>query len=161
MRSLPEADPRIGEHHSGYINRFLREVRKALPGIEISARIRNMNEFGLDAAAWVREGLVDTIIEGNWYTPNRPRDVEKGVLAVTRGTPVRAYVVAETETPGWTTPVEQRRWFSAADILDYARVYREKGIGRFGLYESTIFLWYPDMRRAIWEAAVIMAGGTR
>ena len=70
-------------------------------------------------------------------------------------------MVAETETPGWTTPVEQRRWFSAADILDYARVYREKGIGRFGLYESTIFLWYPDMRRAIWEAAVIMAGGTR
>jgi hypothetical protein len=155
MAALPESDPRIGAHHSEYVKLFLRDLRAALPGIEISARIRNMNEFGLDASAWVREGLVDTIVEGNWYTPNRPRDVEKGVLSVTGGTPVRAYVVAETSD--WNTPVATRRWFSAEEILEHARVYRSKGIGRFGLYESTIFLWYPELRRAIWEADGIMA----
>jgi hypothetical protein len=157
MKSLPESDPRIHEHHSGYILAFMRDLRKALPGLEISARIRNMNEFGLDAAAWVREGLVDTIVEGNWNSTNQPRDVERGVLAVTSGTSTKPYVIAETSD--WGEPLPTRTWFSADDIVRYARIYRDKGIARFGLYESTIFLWYPHVRRAIWEAGSVMAAG--
>jgi uncharacterized protein YktB (UPF0637 family) len=48
--------------------------------------------------------------------------------------------------------------FSAEQIVSYARGYRSTGIDQFGLYESTIFLWYPHVRRAIWEAGSIMAG---
>jgi hypothetical protein len=33
-----------------------------------------------------------------------------------------------------------------------AKYYRDKGVDRFGIYESTIFTWHPEMRRAIREA---------
>jgi hypothetical protein len=156
MKQVPGDDPRIHEHHSSYIVSFLRDMRQALPGIEISARIRNMREFGLDAPTWVREGLVDTIVEGNWNSSNRPRLVEQGVLAVTQGTPVKSYVIAETSD--WAEPVPTRTWLSADEIVAYSRIYRDKGVNRFGLYESTMFLWYPHARRAIWKAGSIMAG---
>jgi hypothetical protein len=156
MKSVPESDPRISAHHSRYILLFLRDLRRSVPGLELTARIRNMNEFGLDAAAWIREGLVDSIMEGNWYSGNEPRDVERGVLSITRGTGVKGYVIAESDD--WLIPAETRPLLSAEQIVSYARGYRRTGIDRFGLYESTIFLWYPHVRRAIWEAGNIMAG---
>ena len=44
-------------------------------------------------------------------------------------------------------------WLSPHAIKSLAKHYSGKGVDRFGIYESTIFTWYPDMRRAIRAAA--------
>ena len=45
----------------------------------------------------------------------------------------------------------QRRegYLSPEAIAALAAHYSGRGVARFGIYESTIFTWYPDMRHAI------------
>ena len=40
-------------------------------------------------------------------------------------------------------------------ILALARHYSGRGVARFGLYESTVFTWYPELRWAVREAGWI------
>ena len=81
----------------------------------------------------------NAIIDGNWYSGNGPRPtIEQTVEAV--GSKGKAYAIAE-----YNTTNEQ--------ILELARHYSGKGVARFGLYESMVFMWDPEVRRTIRKAA--------
>jgi hypothetical protein len=100
----------------------------------------------------VKSGLINTIVDGNWYSGYGPRPTIDATIAAA-GEKGHAYAIAETldvdskkgwgRRPGWLSP-------EAMDAL--ARHYRDKGAHRFGIYESTIFTYYPDLRRAVRRA---------
>jgi hypothetical protein len=47
---------------------------------------------------------------------------------------------------GWK---EREGLLSAEAILALASAYSGLSVERFGLYESNVFTWYPELRRAI------------
>jgi hypothetical protein len=146
-------DPLVQEHLGQYLRLFLVDLRKAVgKDVEIAVRSSGPQKYALRGREWVAEGLIDTIIDGNWYSGNGPRPtIDETVQAVApRG---RALAIAETldvdpkkgwgRRPGWLAP-------DAIDAL--AGAYSGRGVASFGLYESTLFTYYPDLRRAIREA---------
>jgi hypothetical protein len=143
-------DPRCSEHQSQYLEAFLRDLRKEIgPKIEISVRSSGPNKYALRGREWIAEGLINTIVDGNWYSGNGPRPtIDAAVAAV--GSRGLAFAIAE---PNDVDPAKnwQRRpgWLSPEAILALSKYYRDKGVDRFGIYESTIFTWHPELRRAI------------
>jgi len=143
-------DPLVQEHISEYLHIFLIDLRKAIgPDIEISVRCSGPNKYALRGKDWIAEGLIDTIVDGNWYSGNGPRPTiaETVSAAGARG---KAYAIAES---GDVDP--QKGWkkrdgnLSPEAITALANHYSGHGVSRFGLYESTIFTWDPATRRAI------------
>ena len=44
----------------------------------------------------------------------------------------------------------KREGYLQADAIQaLAQAYSGRGVAGFGIYESTVFTWYPDLRRAI------------
>lgn len=151
-------DPTVNEHLSQYLELFLRDLRERLgkrtgPKIEISVRSSGPEKYSLRGKDWIASGLINTIVDGNWYSGNGPRPTIDATVAAA-GTQGRAYAIAEPSDvdpkKGW-----QRRpgGLSSEAILALSKVYHEKGVHRFGVYESTEFTWYPDIRRTLRQAA--------
>jgi hypothetical protein len=52
----------------------------------------------------------------------------------------------------------QKNWqrregeLSAEAIAAFTKHYSGRGVTQIGLYESTLYTWYPDLRRAIRQA---------
>ncbi len=93
-------------------------------------------------------------MDGNWYSGNGPRPtIEATVAAVSVLPRGRAFAIAET---GDVDP--QKGWAKRPGnllpeaIFALAASYSNRGVARFGLYESTVFNWEPATRRAIREA---------
>ncbi len=146
-------DPRVQEHLSQYLEAFLRDLRAAIgDDIEISVRSSGPSKYALRGEEWIAEGLIDAIVDGNWYSGNGPRGTIEATIAAA-GSRGKAYAVAEsydvdpddnwTRRPGWPSPEA---------IHALSAIYRDKGADGFGLYESTVFTWYPHLRRAIRRA---------
>ena len=66
----------------------------------------------------------------------------------------KAFAIAETgdvdPSKGWA---KREGDLSAEAILALGKHYSGRGVARFGIYESTVFTWYPDLRRAIRQTA--------
>jgi hypothetical protein len=143
--------PQLVDHLADLFELFLRELRQEIGNdIEISVRSRGPDAFGLRGKEMVDAGLVDTIIDGNWYTRNILRPIETTLAAV--GDKGRAFAIAEFENVDPATQARKSGTFDAEAILAYARHYSEKRVHQFGLYESNIFVWRPELRRAIRRA---------
>jgi hypothetical protein len=88
-------------------------------------------------------------VDGNWYSGNGPRPTitETVEAAGRRG---KAYAIAETFDVDPKHYWQKRKGIlSAAAIRALAEHYSGTGVAGFGIYESTMFTWYPDLRRAI------------
>lgn len=147
-------DPQVQEHLSEYLRLFLVELRQAIGNdIEISVRCRGPEAFGLRGKEFIEAGLINTIVDGHWYSGNAPRPtIEATVAAV--GTRGKAMAAGETFTDvdpanGWKA---SKRIISPAAIEALAKAYSGRGVAAFGLYESTLHTWSPDSRRAVREA---------
>jgi hypothetical protein len=148
-------DPLVQEHLAQYFRQFLIELRAAIgPDIEISVRSSGPDKYSLRGKDWIAEGLINTIVDGNWYSGNGPRPTIDGTVAAASTNPHgRAFAIAES---GDVDP--QKGWakrpgnLSPEAITELAKHYSGRGVARFGLYESTVFTWDPATRRAIREA---------
>jgi hypothetical protein len=114
-------------------------------------RSRGPDAFGLRGKAMIDAGLINTIIDGNWYSGNRPRPTIEAPRAAC-GDKGQALAVAEFENIDPTTYARKPGTFDAEAILSFARHYSQKQAHGFGLYESNIFVWRPELRRAIRQA---------
>ncbi len=145
-------DPLVNEFISQYLRQFLVDLRKEIgKNIEISVRSSGPMKYALRGKEWIENGLIDTIVDGNWYSNRAPRPtIDATVRAV--GSRGKAQAIAETadvDPKGWGNRPGN---LSADAILALSRYYSGKGVANFGIYESTIFTWYPDVRRAIRQA---------
>lgn len=147
-------DPEVNELFSEYLHAFLVEVRKAIgPEIEISIRSSGPMKYALSGRKWIDEGLIQTIIDGHWYSGNGPRPtIDETVKAA--GTRGHAWAVAESFDVDPQTGWGRRPGYllSPEAIFSLAKLYGEKEVERFGLYESTIYTWEPEVRRAVRKA---------
>jgi hypothetical protein len=143
-------DPQVQEHLSEYLRLFLVELREAIgQEIEISVRCSGPSQYALRGKEWIAAGLIDTIVDGHWYSGNGPRPtIGETVEAV--GARGHAFAVAEPNDVDPNQNWSKRDGYLAPEtILALAKAYSGRGVDRFGLYESTVFTWYPDIRRAI------------
>lgn len=143
-------DPMVHEHFSEYFHLFLVELREAIgKDIEISVRCSGPNAFSLRGKEFVEAGLINTIIDGHWYSGNAPRPtIDQTVAAV--GTRGKAMAAAESSDvdpdKNWAAI---KRELSPRAIGALAKAYSGRGVASFGLYESTLQTWSPEARRAI------------
>jgi hypothetical protein len=143
-------DPEVQEHLSEYFRLFLVELRGAIgDDVEISVRCSGPNNYALRGKEWIEAGLINTIVDGHWYSGNGPRPtIDATVEAV--GTKGKAQAAAEI-----TDVDPQKNWqpktgiLSPEAILALAEAYSGRGVQSFGVYESTAHVWRPDARRAI------------
>jgi hypothetical protein len=143
----------VQEFLSEYLRLFLVDLRKAVgKDVEIAVRSSGPDKYALRGKEWVAEGLIDTIIDGNWYSGNGPRPTIDATVRAAAGRG-KAMAIAETwdvdPKKGWG---KRPGDLSAEAILALAKHYSGRGVAHFGLYESTVFTWYPDLRRAVREA---------
>lgn len=146
-------DPVVNEHLAGYLRAFLVDLRKEIgKDIEISVRSSGPMKYALRGKEWIDEGLINTIVDGNWYSGNGPRPTI-GETVKAAGTRGFAQAVADVSNvdpkKGWA---RRPGWLSDEAILALACEYSGKGVANFGLYESTLYTWYPDLRRAVRQA---------
>jgi hypothetical protein len=143
-------DPQVQEHLSEYFRLFLVEMREAIgPEIEISVRCSGPNNYALKGKEWIEAGLINTIVDGHWYSGNGIRPTIEATIAAV-GTKGRAMAAAEINNvdPGQNyKPLPGV--LSPAAIQALANGYSGRGVASFGLYESTLHTWAPDVRRAI------------
>lgn len=144
-------NPEVSDHLSTYFRLFLEELRKEIGSeIEISVRCSGPNKFALKGKEWIEAGLINTIVDGHWYSGNGPRPtIDATVEAV--GTRGKAMAAAEVSDPdpkdNWKA--KKGSILSPASIEALARIYSGRGVAAFGVYESTIHTWDPEARRAI------------
>jgi hypothetical protein len=146
-------DPLVQEHLGQYLRLFLVDLRKAVgKDVQIAVRSSGPDKYALRGREWIAEGLIDAIMDGNWYSGNGPRPTIDATVQAA-GTRGRALAVAETldvdPKKGWG---RRPGWLGPDAILALAGQYSGRGVASFGLYESTLFTYYPDLRRAIREA---------
>ena len=101
---------------------------------------------------WIAEGLINTIIDGNWYSGYGPRGTIDATVKAC-GERGKAFAIAE---PADVDPnknwVRREGDLSPESLLALGKHYSGRGVARFGVYESTVFTWYPDVRRAVRQA---------
>ena len=144
-------DPLVQEHLSGYFRLFLEELRKAIGNdIEISVRSSGPDGFALRGQEWIDAGLINTIIDGQWYSGNGVRPTIDATVAAagTRGKAMAVADLGEVDPKNNWRPVKGGI-LSPASIEALAKAYSGRGVAAFGLYESTVHVWSPETRRAI------------
>src|SRR5262249_38613642 len=146
-------DPLVQEHLASYLRLFLVDLRKAVgKDVEIGVRSSGPSKFALRGKEWIAEGLIDTIIDGNWYSGNGPRATIDDTVAAA-GSRGMAMAIAD---PLDVDPKQNWRRregdLSPEAILALTKHYSGRSVARFGLYESTIFTFYPELRRAVRQA---------
>lgn len=143
-------DPLVQEHLSSYFRLFLEDLRKAVgKEFEISVRSSGPDGFALRGKEWIEAGLINSLLDGHWYSGNGPRPtIEATVKAA--GKTGHAYAVIE---PWDVDP--KRGWgrnpgtLSAETLAALTTYYSGKHLDGIGLYESTVFTYAPDLRRAV------------
>jgi hypothetical protein len=146
-------DPQVQEHLAEYYRLFLVELREAIgPKIEISVRCSGPSAYALKGKEWIEAGLINTIVDGHWYSGNGIRPTIDATVAAV-GTKGRALAAAEVND---VDPAQNFKSLpgvlSPQAITALAKGYGGRGVSNFGIYESTLFVWAPDTRRAIREA---------
>lgn len=144
-------DPLVQEHLSEYLRLFLVELRAAIGNeIEISVRCSGPNNFALRGKEWIESGLINTIVDGHWYSGNGPRPTIDATVAAA-GSRGKALAAAESSAvdPDKNWQAHKGALLSPRSIEALAKAYSGRGVAAFGLYESTLHVWSPDNRRAI------------
>jgi hypothetical protein len=147
-------DPQIQELFSDYLRAFLVELRAAVgPDFEISVRCLGPDRFGMRGKEFVEAGLINTIMDANWYSGNGPRPTIDATVAAA-GTKGKALAGADHfDDADPKNKWARRKGFLMPETLEaLAKAYSGRGVASFGLYESTLHVWDPDARRAIHEA---------
>jgi hypothetical protein len=157
-RTLLIQDPKVNEVMADFLEQFLRDLRKEVgPDLEIAVRSSGPDKYGLRGKKWIEAGLIQTIIDGHWYSGRGPRPTIEATIAAA-GTKGNAYAIADPGNVDLKTWTNQPGTLTTDAILALAKHYKDKGVQRFGLYESTEFCWRPELRRAIREAGRIFEG---
>lgn len=154
IRRLLNKDPRGLAIQKEFLELFLQELRKEVgPDIEIAVRSRGPDGFGLAGDKFVKAGLVDTLIDGHWYSGNGPRPTALDTIKAA-GTRGRAFVCNETvENIDPVTWKEKPGTLEADSLRALARHYRDLGVQRFGVYETAAVLFDPELQRAVRQAS--------
>jgi hypothetical protein len=145
------SNPEIQEHLAGYYRLFLEELRKAIGNdIEISVRNSGPEKFALRGKEWIEAGLINTIVDGHWYSGNGPRPTMDATIAAvgTKGKAMAAAEISDVDPKQNWRPVKDAT-LSPGSIEALAKAYSGRGVAAFGVYESTAHVWSPDARRAI------------
>jgi hypothetical protein len=143
-------DPLVQEFLSEYLRLFLVDLRKAIgKDVKICVRSSGPDKYALRGKEWIADGLIDAIMDGHWYSGNGPRaTIDATVAAV--GDRGEALAIAETldvdPNKGWA---RREGNLSTEAITALAKHYSGRGVSHFGIYESTVFTWDPELRRAI------------
>jgi hypothetical protein len=146
-------DPLVHQHLSEYFRLFLVELRQAIGDkIEISVRCSGPDAFSLKGKEFIEAGLINTIVDGQWYSGNGPRPtIDQTVAAV--GTRGRAEAAADMADVDPEQKWKSRKGVLSPDsILALTKAYSGRGVASFGLYESTVHAWSPENRHAIRKA---------
>src|SRR5262245_5195275 len=124
-------DPLVQEHLSEYLRLFLVDLRKEIgKDIEIAVRSSGPSKYALRGKEWIAEGLINTIIDGNWYSGNGPRPTIDATVAAA-GKRGQACAIAETLDVD-----PKKNWgrrdgiLSGEAILALARHYSGRGVAR-------------------------------
>lgn len=143
-------DPQVQEHLSEYLRLFLVELRQAIGNeVEISVRCSGPNNYALRGREWIEAGLINTIVDGHWYSGNGPRPTIDATVAAV-GARGKAQAAAEINDVDPQNNWQPRKGILSPDAIKaLAAAYSGRGVDSFGLYESTAHTWYPDARRAI------------
>lgn len=159
VRHFLSRDPRGQAIQREFFEAFLKELRQAVgPTVEISVRSRNADGFALDGEKFVKAGLVDTILDSSYgagVALPRP-EIEKTLAAV--GNKGRAFAVTEPFNVDPTTWTKKPGGLDAPGLLALAKLYHEKKVHGFGVYESASFIFDPDRCRAVRQASREFAG---
>jgi len=143
-------DPLVQEHLSQYFRLFLVDLRKAVgKNIEISVRSSGPEKYALRGKEWIEAGLINSIIDGNWYSGNGPRPTIAATVAAC-GKQGNAYAIVEPSdvdpAKGWA---RRPGTLSPEAIAAFSKHYSGKNVTGIGVYESTVFTYSPELRRAI------------
>ena len=144
-------DPRIQELFSEYLRAFLVELRQAVGNeIEISVRCRGPEAFGLRGKEFIEAGLINTIVDANWYSGNGPRPTIDETVAAA-GTKGRAMAGADhfDDVDPKNNWARRKGFLSPEAVEALAKAYSGRGVASFGVYESTLHVWNPEARHAI------------
>jgi len=147
-------DPQIQELFSEYLRAFLVELRQAVGNdFEIAVRCRGPEAFGLRGKEFVEAGLINTIVDANWYSGNGPRPTIDATVAAV-GTKGKAMAGADhfDDADPANNWARRKGFLSPETVMALAKAYSGRGVTSFGVYESTLHVWSPDARRAIREA---------
>lgn len=143
-------DRLVHEHLSQYLRQFLVELRKEI-GNEITIAIRcdGPDKFGFKGRKWIREGLINNIFNSG-SGGSSPRSSIHASLAAA-GDRGRVFTVAGANSDVNPLKVTQPRkgYLSPEGLAALARHYSGRGISGMGIYESSISVRFPGMRRAI------------
>jgi hypothetical protein len=143
-------DPLVQEHLAQYFRLFLVDLRKAVgKDIEISVRSSGPDKYALRGKEWIDEGLINTIIDGHWYSGTGPRPTIAATVSAV-GKRGHAYAIVDPldvdPKKGWG---RRPGTLSPQAIDAFAKHYSGKKLDGFGLYESTVFTYSPELRRAV------------
>ena len=149
-------DRLVQEHLSTYLRQFLVDLRKEIGNeIEVAIRCDGPDKFAFKGKEWIEEGLVDGIFNSGSGGSTPRSSINASIAAV--GNRGKVYVVASANSDVDPKDVSKNRpgLLSPNGLRTLARHYSGRGITGFGVYESSISLRYPDIRRAIraagWE----------
>ena len=143
-------DRLVHEHLSQYLRQFLVELRKEIGDeITISIRCDGPDKFGFKGRAWIREGLINNIFNSG-SGGSTPRSSIGASLAAA-GDRGRVFSVAGANADVNPLKVTQARkgYLSSEGLKALVRHYSGRGISGVGIYESSISVRFPEIRRAI------------
>jgi len=119
IRTLHTTDRRVIAFRARFMTKFLRELRamlaaKGCPEIKIAANVfqdRAVNdEYGLDVAAWAREGLVERLCPFRWEgLIDRKIDMDFWIRGVRKGTACEIFPYVAIGHRDAATPLEDLR----------------------------------------------------
>lgn len=143
-------DPLVQEHLASYFRLFLVDLRKAVgKDLEISVRSSGPDKYALRGKEWIEEGLINTIIDGHWYSGAAPRPTIAATVAAV-GKKGKAYAIVDPLDVDPKKGFARRPGYLSAEAIDaFAKEYSGKKLAGWGLYESTLFVYAPELRRAV------------
>ena len=143
-------DRLVHEHLSQYLRQFLVDLRKEIgTKITIAIRCDGPDKFGFKGQVWIREGLVNDIFNSGSGGSTPRSSIHASIQAA--GDRGRVFSVAQANSDVDPQKVTQPRkgYLSPDSLSALARHYSGRGISGMGIYESSISVRFPRIRRAI------------
>lgn len=118
LRKLSTTDPRVTAFRGRYVTQFLRELRAMLiangrPDCRVAVNVfqdkPTNEEFGLDVATWVREGLVERLCPYRWEALNDRKIDMAFFRLVVKGGDCQVFPYMAINHREFTTPLQELR----------------------------------------------------
>jgi len=149
-------DRLVHEHLSGYLRQFLVDVRKEIGNeIQIAVRCDGPDKFAFKGQQWIEEGLVNAIFNSGSGGSAPRSSITASLAAAGQRGAVYAVVHANSDVDPRRVSQARKGLLTPASLQALAGHYSGRGIRGVGIYESSISMRFPEMRRAIraagWE----------